>query len=87
MPPAGVQMARPDGDHGRSSKPDQWKKAVQAYLACITFADAQSAGCSTPSTSRRTRENTVVVLWSDHGWHLGEKQHWRKFALWEEATR
>jgi arylsulfatase A-like enzyme len=28
-----------------------------------------------------------VILWGDHGWHLGEKQHWRKFALWEEATR
>jgi arylsulfatase A-like enzyme len=32
-------------------------------------------------------KNTIVVLWSDHGWHLGEKLHWRKFALWEEATR
>jgi hypothetical protein len=31
-------------------------------------------------------ENTIIVLWSDHGWHLGEKLHWRKFALWEEAT-
>ena len=30
--------------------------------------------------------NAVVVLWSDHGWHLGEKMHWRKFTLWEEAT-
>jgi arylsulfatase A-like enzyme len=32
-------------------------------------------------------DNTIVILWGDHGWHLGEKQHWRKFALWEEATR
>ena len=33
------------------------------------------------------RDNTIVVLWSDHGWSLGEKSHWRKFALWEEPTR
>ncbi len=31
-------------------------------------------------------KNTVIALWSDHGWHLGEKLHWRKFTLWEEAT-
>jgi len=32
-------------------------------------------------------DNTIVVLWTDHGWHLGEKKHWRKFTLWEEAAR
>jgi arylsulfatase A-like enzyme len=33
------------------------------------------------------KNNTIIVLWGDHGWHLGEKEHWRKFTLWEEATR
>ena len=33
------------------------------------------------------RDNTIVIVNSDHGWHLGEKHHWRKFTLWQEATR
>jgi len=33
------------------------------------------------------KDNTMICFWCDHGWHLGEKEHWRKFALWEETTR
>lgn len=33
------------------------------------------------------RDNTIICLWGDHGWHLGEKEHWRKFALWEEKAK
>jgi arylsulfatase A-like enzyme len=87
IPAPGLKMARPDGDHAKVVKADQWKKAVQAYLACITFADAQLGRVLDALEKSPHKSNTIVVLWSDHGWHLGEKQHWRKFALWEEATR
>lgn len=87
IPPAGVKIARPDRDHANVIKHDQWKKAVQAYLACITFMDAQIGRVLDALDKSAYRDNTIVVFWSDHGWHLGEKEHWRKFALWEEATR
>ena len=66
---------------------DNWRYAVQAYLASITFADAQIGRVLEALDGSQYRDNTIIVLWGDHGWHLGEKQHWRKFALWEEATR
>lgn len=87
VPPPGRQIAKPEGDHRRVLETHNWEKAVQGYLASITFADAcigrliealDAAGCA---------DDTIIVLWGDHGWHLGEKLHWRKFTLWEEATR
>ncbi|MBD3415204.1 MAG: sulfatase-like hydrolase/transferase [Candidatus Aminicenantes bacterium] len=65
----------------------QWEEAVQGYLASIAYCDAmfgrliEALGCSSYA------QNTVVVVWSDHGWQLGEKEHWRKFALWENVLR
>ena len=65
----------------------KWKHAVQAYLASITCADAQLGRVIKALQSSSAVDNTVIVLWSDHGWHLGEKKHWHKSTLWEEATR
>ena len=87
VPEAGVKMANPTKDHGTMLKTGNWKYAVQAYLASITFADTQIGRVLDALESSAYNDNTIVVLWGDHGWHLGEKEHWRKFALWEEATR
>jgi arylsulfatase A-like enzyme len=87
IPPAGVKMARPNGDHAKIVRSGRWKEAVQAYLATIAFCDAQVGRLLDGLEASAYRDNTIIVLWSDHGWSLGEKSHWRKFALWEEPTR
>jgi arylsulfatase A-like enzyme len=79
-------MAKPQGDHARVIKHKQWRKAVQGYLASITFVDTCVGRVIKALDRSAYTDNTIVILWSDHGWHLGEKLHWRKFSLWEEAT-
>jgi arylsulfatase A-like enzyme len=86
IPPLGRKMARPEGDHKKVIDHGQWRKAVQGYLASIAFTDAMLGRLLDAFEDSPHARNTTVVLWSDHGWHLGEKLHWRKFALWEEAT-
>lgn len=87
LPAAGVAMADPDGDHRRLIEAGLWREAVQAYLASISFADDQVGRLLDALDQSPHTESTIVVLLGDHGWHLGEKQHWRKFTLWEEAGR
>lgn len=87
IPPAGVAMAKPNGDHAEMLKSGRWKEAVQAYLATIAYLDMNVGRLIEALDKSAYRDNTIIVLWGDHGWHLGEKEHWRKFALWEEATR
>jgi arylsulfatase A-like enzyme len=65
----------------------QWKNAVQGYLASIAYADAMVGKVLDALENSAYAQNTIVVLWSDHGWQLGEKTHWRKFALWENVVR
>ena len=87
VPAVGRQIAKPNGDHRKILASDNWEKAVQGYLASITFADACVVRLLDALDKSDYGRNTIIVMWGDHGWHLGEKQHWRKFALWEEATR
>jgi arylsulfatase A-like enzyme len=87
VPPVGVQMAKPWGDHAAILKSGRWKDAVQGYLAAISYTDMNIGRLIDALDRSAYKDNTIIVLWGDHGWHLGEKLHWRKFTLWEEATR
>lgn len=65
----------------------EWPNIVQAYLASISFVDAQVGKVLDALDAREDAENTILVLWSDHGYHIGEKNRFAKHSLWEEATR
>lgn len=62
------------------------KSAVQAYLATTAYADAQHGRVLDALAKSPYKDNTIVIFISDHGFHLGEKDHWQKSTLWEEAT-
>jgi arylsulfatase A-like enzyme len=87
VPPAGVKMARPDGDHAKVIAAGQHRHAVQAYLASIAYVDFEVGRLLDALDASPLAKNTIVVFWGDHGWHLGEKQHWGKWTGWQRATR
>lgn len=87
LPEAARAHVKREGLHQKLVEKDLWKPAVQAYLACIAFADEQVGRLLTALEQSPHAENTVVCLTSDHGWYLGEKQMWHKGRLWERATR
>lgn len=87
IPPAGVKMAAPEKDHAKFQASGRWKAAIQSYLATCAYLDMNLGRVLDALDASPHRDNTIIVLWGDHGWHFGEKHHWRKFALWEEATR
>lgn len=75
------------GAHSTVVEFRQWQEAVKAYLACTTFVDQQIGRLVKALHRKGLYENTVIVIFSDHGWHLGEKQHWGKWTGWERSTR
>jgi arylsulfatase A-like enzyme len=65
---------------------NRWREGVRAYLASIHFADTMLGQLLDALEQSGRQDNTIIVLWSDHGWHLGEKARWRKETLWREST-
>ena len=74
-------------EHSWVKSAGEWEHAVQAYLASTSFADHCLGIVLDALDNSRHAENTIVVLFSDHGFHLGEKERWAKRSLWEDGTR
>lgn len=78
--------------HGRESwhkwvtDNKQWPHLLSGYLASISYVDHQLGRLLDALDASGRADNTIIVLWSDHGFHIGEKQNWEKFALWEQTT-
>jgi iduronate 2-sulfatase len=66
---------------------EQARKLVHAYLACVSYIDAQIGRLLDELDTLGLRDNTVIMLWGDHGWHLGEHGIWGKATNYEIATR
>ncbi len=65
----------------------EWENAVSSYLASISFVDELIGNIMAALEESGYADNTLVVMWSDHGWHLGEKEHWGKATGWYRSTR
>ncbi len=64
----------------------QWKPVLRSYLASISFMDDNLGKVLKALDESPYRDNTIVVLWADNGFHMGEKHHFAKYALWEKTT-
>jgi len=75
------------GDDRNFKKDNAWEKVRRSYLSCNAWVDYNVGRIMDAVEKSPDADNTIVVLWSDHGYHLGEKKSFKKFTLWEEASR
>jgi len=90
VPPPGRDLAtRPwtSGTHKTVMEHNAWRDAVHAYLATVSFVDALVGRALDALDRSPHAHNTWIILWSDHGWSLGEKEHWGKHVPWVESVR
>jgi choline-sulfatase len=74
-------------EHSWVESAGEWEHAVQAYLASIAFADHCLGRVLDALDASPHKDNTIIVLFADHGFHLGEKQRWAKRTIWENGVR
>ena len=89
VPPLGRKMAEVWGERYElcgESDPESWRKFVHAYCACTSFADWSAGRVIEALDESKYADNTIVVFWSDNGYHCGEKNHWEKTTLWEQSA-
>ncbi|MCA0392509.1 MAG: sulfatase [Proteobacteria bacterium] len=88
IPERGWELAHRGGNyHKHVTESHNERQVVQAYLASIAYADDLFGQMIDAIDASPHAGNTIIVLFSDHGWGFGQKQHWRKFALWENILR
>lgn len=86
VPQAGRDLAR-RRYHDVAIRHGQWRQGVQGYLASINYADDLTGMVLDALADSEYADNTIVVIYSDHGMEYGEKQHWQKFSLWENVIK
>ena len=87
VPAAGVKLTESKGKYVDAiMKAGLHKEGVRAYLATTAYVDFQMGRILDALEQSPYKDNTIVVFLTDHGFHLGEKHHWQKATLWEEAT-
>src|SRR5690606_21243509 len=75
------------GAHAAIERADAWEETLQGYFASISFADAMLGRILDALEANGQMGDTAILVWTDHGYHLGDKDQWGKFTLWEEAAR
>jgi arylsulfatase A-like enzyme len=87
LPKPGRWIAAQRGEHAEVVVAGMWRKCIQAIYASTAYVDEQIGRVLDALETSKYRDNTIVIFAGDNGFHTGEKNHWLKFALWEQTCR